>query len=212
MSRNVRASTLKKSIESQSKSVSKGSQSRGNKSLKSLQSSKATELPSVVREVENLDSTEQDEVSTDGEDYWIDTTAYSFTSVADLPSPGTPFPEPPTEPDNWSTSVNRFGSVTAVAEGVEASSTIGSFPLLSPRAELEKVGSPVQTIAVDNILLNSSQSSSHNSSIETVKDISMDNAEYNAKYMELDGLKVNIQSLIARFNKDTVSLLDLGTF
>ena len=75
MSRNVRASTIKKSIESQSKSVSKGSQSRGNKSLKSLQSSKATELPSVVREVENLDTTEQDKVSTDGEDYWIDTTA-----------------------------------------------------------------------------------------------------------------------------------------
>ena len=40
----------------------------------------------------------------------------------------------------------------------------------------------------------------------------MNEADYNAKKMELDGLTISIESLISRFNKDTVSLLDLGTF
>ena len=57
-------------------------------------------------------------------------------------------------------------------------------------------------------------SSSSNSSVVTVTkmDIAMDNDEYHAHILDLDNHIFDVDSLISRFNKDTVDLMDLGSY
>ena len=124
MRRSNRASTIKKTLESNDKSaLREGSKRR--KPLKQLNLPEAIELSSIHREVDtsNKDTSEEERVFSEGEDYWIDASAYEFTDLK-LTSPLTPFPQSPSESERWSTSVNHFDL------GAEAAPTLGSFPPL----------------------------------------------------------------------------------
>ena len=115
--------------------------------------------------------------------------------------------------ENWSTSVNRFDLGFSSEGESQVGSTYGSFPLLSPRLEINAVANQVISDVIDHILEESiNLATSSVSSQETNKENTMNNADYKAKVMELDDYTVNIESLIARFNKNTVSLLDLATY
>ena len=205
MSRSLRPSTVSKSLELKNKLDTRNNKGRG---ASNLQTTKLSQISPEVDTQEKV-SVGQDSVSSEEEDYWIDTSAFRFTST-ELQSPVTPFPQPPTNSETWSISVNCFGSNSAITGCVGATAASGSFPPLSPLADSSVVGNPIQTNPVDNLRQSSPQSDS--SILEAIKDTRMNDTDYNKKYMELDACTVNIQSLIARFNKDTVSLLDLGTF
>ena len=115
--------------------------------------------------------------------------------------------------ENWSTSVNRFELGVSSEGEDQVKPTYGSFPLLSPRLEVNTVANQVISDVIDHILEESiNLATSSESSQETNKESTMNNADYKAKVMELDDCMVNIESLIARFNKNTVSLLDLATY
>ena len=202
MRKSKRQSTVRNSEKLQSKLADREVKSRQKKSPKSLHREEAVTLPSVSREVGALaENRLEEEISGEEEEYWIDISACSL----ELSSPTNPFPQPPADSERWSTSVNRFGIDLAATEGSEDLPTSGSFPLLSPEPELNKQVSSVCDQELVSLI-------SPNLSTETLKDSNMEEADYQAKYMEMDNDTVNIESLLARFNKDTVSLLDIGTF
>ena len=176
MRRSKRASTVKNSLDVESKLADGKNKQKKRSSPKPLHRRETIELSSRSREVDlSLRDTEEDTVFIEEEnDYWIDSAAYSFTEVV---SPASPFPRPIADTDRWSTSINRFAFDTGIAVDIEAEPTVGSFPLLSPR----------------NMA-------------------AMNDAEYNRAYMKIDDCVVNIETLISMFNKDTVTLLDLGTY
>ena len=211
MSRSLRESTLKKSLNSQSKAALKEI-NRRKRSSKHLRTLEAIELPSVEVDTSDKDTSGEDRVFIDEEEYWLDPSAFEFTNI-ELSSPITPFPQPPLVSENWSTSVNRFDLGFSSEGESQVGSTYGSFPLLSPRLEINAVANQVISDVIDHILEESiNLVTSSESSQETNKESTMNNADYKAKVMELDDYTVNIESLIARFNKNTVSLLDLATY
>ena len=182
MRRSERATTVKKSHESQNKFTLREN-NRIRRSLKKSLVSGAIELSSVNREVDTSekDTSEEERLTVvEDDDYWVDPSAFEFTDTQ-LISPSTPFPKPPLDTARWSTSVNYFDLEAPV------SPTFGSFPSLSP------ICSP-------------------NLSLETIGPINMDEGEFQRKFNDLDNYTVNIKSLIARFNEETVTLLDLGTY
>ena len=99
MRRSQRASTSRKTLESNDRSALREERKRRT-ALKQLSSSEAIELSSVLREVDtsNKDTSEEERVFSEGEDYLIDASAYEFTDL-ELTSPLTPFPQPPSESD-----------------------------------------------------------------------------------------------------------------
>ena len=140
--------------------------------------------------------------------YWIDTSALEL-SGASLVSPVSPFPHPATSPDTWSVSVNRVQTGSNLAD---------TFPVLDPLLDLdphnlalsERSLPVVDTLSQPEHRSNSSSSSS----LVTLKEKSstMDDDQFYTYTMELDDHIVAINAAIARFNKDTVDLLDLGSY
>jgi len=212
MRRSQRASTIKKSQELESKLASRVRKSRARKSLKHLPAAENIELSSTTGEFETSakDTSGEDTVFSEEDEYWVDTSACSLTDF-ELVSPASPFPPPPTASDRWSTSVNRFGLENTEAEGAEVAPSYGSFPLLSPA--IPNKDSTVDIVnTIKNEYIELSPSVSPNSSLTTIKENTMDEREYNLFYTEIDDKSVNIETLIAMFNEDTVTLLDINTY
>ena len=140
----------------------------------------------------------------------LDSSAYKFTDP-ELVRSDSPFIQQPTDSSRWSTSVNHLGLDNTIVEDVELSPTIGPFPLLSSQnPAIESNLDNADT--ADSIQAQLSDSASPNSSLETVREVTMNERDYDAKYMALDGMTVSIETLIAMFNQDTVSLIDLGDY
>ena len=193
MRRSDRASTVKNSQELQSKLASREIKSNLRKSRRSLPVSEAIELSSD-REVDTSakdTSSEEDQVFREEEEYWEDSSAYRFTDP-ELVLSDSPFLQPPSDSSRWSTSVNQFGLDTSQTLAIDSNS------------------GNVNT--VEDLQLDSSKSVSPNSSLQTVREMAMNDQDYNAKYMAIDDQTVNIESLIAYYNENTVTLLDLGTY
>ena len=167
MRRSERATTVKKSLDSQNKFTLREN-NRVRRSLKKSIVSGAIELSSVNREVDTSekDTSEEESLTVVGDDdYWVDPSAFEFTDTQ-LISLNTSFPKPSLDTARWSTSINYL-DLEAVA-----SPTFGTFPSLSP--------------------IHSS-----NSSLDTVRPIIMDDSEFRRKFNDLDNYTVNIESLIA---------------
>ena len=150
MSRSLRPSTVSKSLELKNKLDTRNNKGRG---ACNLQTTKLSQISPEVDTQEKV-SVGQDSVSSEEEDYWIDTSAFRFTST-ELQSPVTPFPQPPTNSETWSTSVNCFGSNSAITEFFGATTASGSFPLLSPLVDSSVVGNKIQTNLVYDLQQNS---------------------------------------------------------
>ena len=224
MRRSDRESTYKKSELLKSKLASREKEKSYRKALKSSTSHDIVDLPdgNDLEVVPSDKNTSEGEVfASDSDEYWIDTSAQELSGTS-LTSPVSPFPAPLTDPERWSVSINRV-SEPNLADSLNLSGLplLEDLPVAGPSVISNKTSStqdkPVVELAVDTLSQpDHNSSSSSNSSIVTVTRknmaIAMDNDEYYAHTLDLDNHIFDVDSLISRFNKDTVDLLDLGSY
>ena len=130
MRQSQRVSTISSTANSQRNLIARENKRTQNIALKSLREAEDIALSLVSQEVDTSekDTSGEDEVFSE-EDYWIDTSALELLE-SELPSPLTPFPQPQTDSERWSTSVNCFEVDTAATETAAVDPTAGAFPLL----------------------------------------------------------------------------------
>ena len=219
MRRSKRKSTIDKSQQIENLIAHREERKR----LKALRAKDNPELIQLAGLVPNNSNTEVDtsnkdtsegEVFTSGteDEYWIDQSNQELSGV-ELTSPVSPFPVTPSDPDSWSVTVNRFSSDSNLLDSLRRESLQLSFlPQLKPQ-----VGVPVEP-TIDNVFdfvpqNTSDRSNSGDSSVVTVREMaSMDEDAFFEELIKLENVTEDIDTLISRFNKDTVSLLDIGSF
>ena len=169
----------------------------------------------------NQETIEEEVVFTsEDEYYWYDSCGQDLIGTS-LPSP--PFPASPADASSWSVGVNRLTSDTdpnLLDSLRRVSSPVFDFNQQSPPSIEHNTNSSTEdssaTLSGSHLPLLSKPSTSHSSdsSNNTVveKDFTMEDDEFFASLTSLEDHTVEIDSLIARFNKDTVDLLDLNSY
>ena len=192
-------------------------QKRRQRALRQQNKSEVVELSSFVNESDkdknNSETDSSGEVFVnDSDEYWFDSVGQELTGTS-LASPPTPFPALSTDPETWSVSVNRFSSDSNLLDSLRREAIDSVFDFIS---DLENNSeSNKEELPVNNPPLSQpNTSSSSNSTTSTVReqDCTMDEDTFYAHSIELEDHTLQIKSLIGRFNKDTVDLMDLGSF
>ena len=116
MRRSKRVSSINSSLKLDRKLALRETRARNKKFQKQLPNKETIELSSSIEvDTSAKDTSEEDAVFTEEEEYWIDSSAYKFTDP-ELVRSNSPFIQPPTDSSRWSTSVNHLGLDNTIVE------------------------------------------------------------------------------------------------